>query len=788
MVKFNHWMTSSRGFKLFFWVFLAIFTLFIFTFIHQFTTIQKCVCNLDHCECEQDLKKLQCQNNCKKGKCNNDGICICNNEKFPCNDDVSRLEIKLIHPQEDLKILTILIYCIEIETCKKNINYLNDEEIEVLVFGKSLDNLNFKQRRNLFIFKGDFDLIASIRYASLLSNGKYLLILNPNDEINQDMLNYKMNEKSIYLLKKININQSINSLIIDTSLLKLLFESFSLDNFLSIIQDFESNMDFSHLTIYHDKKLKIEPQNKIKIMEWNEIEFNKDDDKIILFVSEKSLHLLPETKDENVCTIILYENENSSYYEDRHKINSATDLIFTTKSIISSRLHVYQRKIFLIDHQKHMIDPSLFYCNIKLSKPKYNPNLPPLSFPYLQIPYSLHIGLQVDHFDFPGGLERVVAEVAINLKNNGFRVTLFNLGRIGPPHQDIRSKGFQIIDIPESLERNKIYKENIQKLGIHIINAHYSTYGNDIAKELNVPFIQTIHNEYTWLNDNEIKRFKDADRNTYAYFCVSSTSSFYSDFKLGLNVKKMILIRNGVDEERFNIEKNCPKEKRKKIRKELGLSKETFSFLQVGSLVPIKSPQFSIQAMKKVVEENPNSKLFIIGKGMDRDFPRKLQLMIYQNKLMNNVKILGHRTDVPCLLSSMNALLHPSILEGWCLAIAEGVYINKPVIVADTGGSKEFVNKYGVEGSIVLKPPYESILNANLNQIANSEQPEYVNRIAEAMNKLIIQPKMKINQRKDVKEMLKSSYIYQVYGKLFQYIHLGKSIESLKDLTRINYE
>lgn len=796
-------MFSTRGFKIFFWTFLFLFTLFIILGVYQITYQKKdCICNLDFCDCQNEKESI-CQNDCIHGKCQ-ESKCICKKgfTGLACDQAISgKSTLKLHnikHAQEEAKKLTILMYCSSTGQCIKNINNIKSEEFEVLVFGKNLNNLEVKSRRNLFIFKGEYDLISTLRYGSIISSGDNVLFLNSNDKISNEMLNFDFtkNPKSIYHLKKDSNTESLGSIIFNVNFMQLSFDGFTLNKFISSIKHLEISKDdkahnhlfdeeMNKLTFYYEKGLSIKENNIIKIKEYNQEDLTSEKENLILLITERSLNQIPDHQIENICTVILYENDGERLYEDRYKIEKSINLIFTTKKIVLNRFHIFQRRVFQINEVSDIIDPSIFYCNLKFSK--QNQKLP-LVFPDLQISYPMHIGLQVDHFDFPGGLERVVTEVAMNLKSKGFKVTLLNLGRVGPPQNDIIKLGFNVVSLGNEKDKIIEYKNNLIKGQFHIINAHYSTFGHDICKDLSIPFIQTIHNEYTWLNQEEIARFKEADKNTYAYFCVSSTAAFYSDLKLGLNVQKMILIRNGVDEERFNIEKNCPKENRRAIRKELGISKDDFTFLQVGSLVPIKAPQFSIQAMKQVIQENPNVKLFIIGKGMDREYPRKLQISILQNQLMGNVKILGHRTDVPCLLSAMDALLHPSILEGWCLAIAEAVYLNKPVIVCDTGGSKDFVGKYGVKNSIVLKPPYQSILTANINHLANIEQPEYVNRIANAINNLVKEPKLKPLKRKDVEDLLKSNYIYQVYGKLFQFIHLGKSIESLKDLTRMNYE
>jgi glycosyltransferase involved in cell wall biosynthesis len=472
------------------------------------------------------------------------------------------------------------------------------------------------------------------------------------------------------------------------------------------------------------------------------------------------------------CRVLWYSKASDhDVYLDRYKIQvQKVDLVVTDQESLALRLNTFGIPVIISNSLRESI-PSIFLACAEKSYPLV---LPPI-VPTIRSGH-LHIMIQVANFDFPGGMERVVSEVASMLQNRGHKVTILNCGKSGPPQHDMVAQGIRVIELTKSslVDRKEELKKLLVKEKPNLINAHYSWFGVDVAHDLSIPFVQTIHNEYTWLSSDERREFLEMDRFTTAYICVSSTAAMFSDLTLKLNLKKMIVIRNGVDEQRFQSKCNM-----NKLRRDLGITKNDFVMLQVGSLVPIKAPQFSIGAMKHVVTKHPNAKLFLLGKGMDRNYPNRLQAMIQKSHLQKNVQMLGHRTDIPCLLKLSHALLHPSILEGWCLAIAEALYLDKPVIIADTGGNRDIVSEFGGNGTIVLDPPYDSILTADINSISNLPQPQYETDIANAINSLI--ENYPVISKSD-KSHLKSSYIYNAYIVLFQYIVAGKDITSLTSL------
>jgi glycosyltransferase involved in cell wall biosynthesis len=72
-------------------------------------------------------------------------------------------------------------------------------------------------------------------------------------------------------------------------------------------------------------------------------------------------------------------------------------------------------------------------------------------------------------------------------------------------------------------------------------------------------------------------------------------------------------------------------------------------------------------ALNEVIKEFPNTKLLIAGNGNDKNYPNELRKLTYKLGINNNVIFLSHVDNIHCILKDIDVLIHPSVLEGWCL-------------------------------------------------------------------------------------------------------------------------
>lgn len=116
-----------------------------------------------------------------------------------------------------------------------------------------------------------------------------------------------------------------------------------------------------------------------------------------------------------------------------------------------------------------------------------------------------------------------------------------------------------------------------------------------------------------------------------------------------------------------------------------------YQLVYVGRLVFYKNLQVVIKALKLLKEKFPKIIFIIIGKGPYRD---NLERLVDQNNLQNNVIFKGHVSEEEKnnLISTSQALVFPSLFEGFGLVILEAFMQKKPILVSDVRPLSDIVS------------------------------------------------------------------------------------------------
>ncbi|KAL9651360.1 hypothetical protein ABK040_001311 [Willaertia magna] len=443
-----------------------------------------------------------------------------------------------------------------------------------------------------------------------------------------------------------------------------------------------------------------------------------------------------------------------------------------------------------------------------------------------QVP--LHIALQVNDFHIFGGLERVVIELSLHLLSfPNIKVTFINCGKEGTPMEEIKKyekKFHKIITV----KNEKEYEELLINERFDFVHSHYSIYGIKLCHTYQIPFIQTVHNQYLWFfeENNLFNSYKEADKYTTLYTAVSSDVAMYSDIKLELSVDKMIIIRNGLDPNRLtsscSLLANKKKQKQEKsmIWKSIiptsttiqDIDDNTFIIVQVATVAPSKGQQYLIRAFERVKKTllayGFKPLLVFAGRIEDHAWRKFLLRLTLQSNVREDVVFLGslESKKISCLLQIADMMVHPSLLEGWSLAVAEGIYMKKDLVVTNVGGSGDTVEafhaKLGSSSPIIAKvidPPYISILNdgVDMQETPRKEFNEFVDNLASTINEVIreranrnlLTKKKKYSWEYNRKmKQLHSSFIYDAYRKLYYLLKAtGNNIEIVQDTFRNEY-
>ncbi len=154
----------------------------------------------------------------------------------------------------------------------------------------------------------------------------------------------------------------------------------------------------------------------------------------------------------------------------------------------------------------------------------------------------------------------------------------------------------------------------------------------------------------------------------------------------GLPVDRVEVVYNGVDLTQFH---EVAPHIRGEVRQELGLAEDDVVITLVARLDAIKDHPTAIATLERVRESVPNAKLLFVGDGPER---QKIEAIISERGLQQQVLMLGTRRDVPRLLRASDVFLMSSIGEGIPLTIIEAMAAGVPVVSTNVGGIPEMVN------------------------------------------------------------------------------------------------
>jgi len=220
--------------------------------------------------------------------------------------------------------------------------------------------------------------------------------------------------------------------------------------------------------------------------------------------------------------------------------------------------------------------------------------------------------------------------------------------------------------------------------------------------------------------------------------------------QLGIRDNKIKIIYNGVDLKRFCQSREILE--RSNILKHKNNWTHKRILLNVGSLVPVKGQKYSIEAMRDVIKEFPDSMLLICGAG---PLKKPLHELVKRFDLQDYVKFMGEirREDMPLYYAIADVFLLSSLIEGHPISLLEAMAYSKPIIASEVGGIPEIITT-GRTGLLVEKQSPKKLAQAICMVLRDKELAERIGRNAGELIKnfsLEIQAKQVLSIYKDIK-------------------------------------
>jgi glycosyltransferase involved in cell wall biosynthesis len=257
----------------------------------------------------------------------------------------------------------------------------------------------------------------------------------------------------------------------------------------------------------------------------------------------------------------------------------------------------------------------------------------------------------------------------------------------------LKEKGHNYIKIPErsfwelpvllfKLVK-AIRREQFDIVHTHMLQA--SIIGQLIAKFMHLPAVLTRHySDYVYLYKGRFYQWLDrfAAHLAEHIIAISEGSKKILVEYDKVRPEKISVIYNGIDLHKFDCLSTNPSLKQEFFPDDARI------IGTVAELHPCKGHRFLLQAAMKIIAQCPTARFLIVGDGILRS---ELENLATQLGLENYVYFTGWRADVPQLLQCVDVYAHPSVEEGFGIAIIEAMAMRKPVVASRVGGIPEVV-------------------------------------------------------------------------------------------------
>jgi glycosyltransferase involved in cell wall biosynthesis len=260
--------------------------------------------------------------------------------------------------------------------------------------------------------------------------------------------------------------------------------------------------------------------------------------------------------------------------------------------------------------------------------------------------------------------------------------------------------------IVSTVPRSWFVTKLVKMYQIDVIHAHWAVpegFAGLIAKlETKKPLVVTLHGADI-LTERSIgygvrlrfgfdamlkKVLKNAD-----VVIAASTATAKETLKVQPYLKKLVLIPNGVDLNRFNMNIDG-----RYIRDELGIGEESIVFT-LRHHVPKNGIEYLIKAAYLAIRDNPHLVFIIGGNGPLR---RRHERLARELGIARNVFFTGYipPNEVPYYYAASNLFVIPSVIEAFGIATVEAMGCGKPVIGTNVGGIPDIIDN-GINGYLV---------------------------------------------------------------------------------------
>lgn len=171
---------------------------------------------------------------------------------------------------------------------------------------------------------------------------------------------------------------------------------------------------------------------------------------------------------------------------------------------------------------------------------------------------------------------------------------------------------------------------------------------------------------------------------TDAFIAVAERAADYLAEHEGLPRDRIRVIHNGVDPDVYT------GDGRAAARAELDLAPDAPVAVHVAMLRPEKGHDVLLDAARSVADELPDARFLLVGDGPER---AAIEARRAELDLVEHVRLLGQRGDVPALLASADVavLCSRPLVETFPNSVLEAMASRRPPVCTDVGSIREMI-------------------------------------------------------------------------------------------------
>ncbi|MBF0483976.1 MAG: glycosyltransferase [Candidatus Omnitrophica bacterium] len=292
------------------------------------------------------------------------------------------------------------------------------------------------------------------------------------------------------------------------------------------------------------------------------------------------------------------------------------------------------------------------------------------------------------------GAERVLVNIAKN-PSSEFEYAVCAVNNIHNPHLEILdvARSMQIpvfsIDSRGKFDLSTIFalRNLIKKHNFSIINSH--NYKSDVlaffaTRMTKCKWVATNHN---WLSsDDKVKMFEALDT-----FCMRFADALVAVsegvkvemVELGLSNKKIEIVDNGIDIEKFNVLKD------KSCKNQLGIPEHNQVVTVVGRLCADKAYDVFLEAANIVLKERRDVTFLVVGDG---ELRHSLENIAREFHIEKDVIFTGIRKDMPQIYSITDVFVVCSRFEGLPMCLLEAMAAKCAIVATPIGAIPNLIH------------------------------------------------------------------------------------------------